>query len=146
MKLYSYGNAHEKKLPDGHYSYECQHGGLECLGNFIEACIQKETNFKPELYFPIIECMEAARNPILVAKQCFEIFAPELKWTDVHLCAHVSNRVYNVIYRVYHMFSPDINYQILRNVCTLAKNIFMQDIDMGVVYNGIGQFFNKTSP
>ena len=99
LKLYSYGNAHEKKLPDGHYSYTCQHGSLECLGNFIEACIQKKTNFKPELYFPIIECMEAARNPILVAKQCFEIFTPELKWNDVHLCAHVSSGVYNVILR-----------------------------------------------
>ena len=44
--MYPYGNAHEKKLPDGHYAYECQHGDVECQGNFIEACIQKETNFR----------------------------------------------------------------------------------------------------
>ena len=29
--------------------------------------------------------------------------------------------------------------------CTLTKKI-VQNIDMGVVYNGIGQFINKTSP
>ena len=32
------------------------------------------------------------------------------------------------------------------NVCTFAKNIFVQSIDMDVVYDCIGQFFHKTSP
>ena len=44
------------------------------------------------------------------------------------------------------MFPLDTKYEIPRNVCTLEKNIFVQNMDMGVVYNGIGQFFNKTSP
>ena len=34
------------------------------------------------------------------------------------------------------MFPPDTNYQIPRNVCTLAKNIFVQNINMDVVYYG----------
>ena len=91
IKMYPYGNAHEKKLPDGHYAYECQHGGLECQGNFIEACIQKETNFNSNYYFPVLECMESAdRSHILdVAKQCLELFVPNSNWNLVNECAHV---------------------------------------------------------
>ena len=72
IKLYPYGNAHEKKLPNGHYAYTCQHGDLECKGNFIEACIQQETDFNADVYFPVLECMESSDKPLTVAKQCLE--------------------------------------------------------------------------
>ena len=54
----------------------------------------------------------------------------------------------NLLYRVDHMFPPDINYPIPRNVCTLTKTILVEIllIVMDVVYNGIRQFVNKTSP
>ena len=93
IKMYPYGNAHEKKLPDGHYAYECQHGDVECQGNFIEACIQKETNFNANFYFPVLECMESAdRIHILdIGKQCLELFVPNSNWNLVMECAHVCN-------------------------------------------------------
>ena len=32
--MYPYGNAHEEKLPNGHYAYDCQHGDKECRGKY----------------------------------------------------------------------------------------------------------------
>ena len=52
----------------------------------------------------------------------------------------------SIVYRVDHMFPPNINYQIPRNVCTVTKYIFGWNIVVDVVYNGIRQIFNKTSP
>ena len=34
IKMYPYGNAHEEKLPNGHYAYHCQHGDKECRGKY----------------------------------------------------------------------------------------------------------------
>ena len=34
IKMYPYGNAHEEKLPNGHYAYDCQHGEKECRGKY----------------------------------------------------------------------------------------------------------------
>ena len=89
LRMYPYGNAHEKKLPNGHYAYECQHGGRECQGNFIEACIQRATNFKASFYYPVLECMKAAKDPLNAAQECLENFVPNAKWDDVSKCANV---------------------------------------------------------
>ena len=89
LRMYPYGNAHEKKLPNGTYVYECQHGAKECQGNFIEACIQRATNFKASFYYPVLECMEAAKDPLNVAQQCLELFVPNAKWSLVSECANV---------------------------------------------------------
>ena len=35
IKMYPYGNAHEEKLPNGHYAYLCQHGDKECRGKYV---------------------------------------------------------------------------------------------------------------
>lgn len=91
IKMYPYGNAHEEKLPNGHYAYHCQHGDKECRGNFIEACIQRETNFNADVYFPVLECMETAKEPLTVAKQCLELYVPNAKWSLVSKCAHGSD-------------------------------------------------------
>ena len=87
--MYPYGNAHEEKLPNGTYAYTCQHGDLECKGNFIEACIQKETDFNADVYFPVLECMESSDKPLTVAKQCWEQFVPNSNWKHIEDCAHV---------------------------------------------------------
>ena len=92
LRMYPYGNAHEKKLPNGHYAYECQHGGRECQGNFIEACIQRATNFKASLYYPVLECMEAAKDPLNAAQECLENFVPNAKWDDISKCVNVMPR------------------------------------------------------
>ena len=49
------------------------------------------------------------------------------------------------LYRVGGIFPPERNYQIPWNVCTLAQKVFEWNIPMGVGYNGIKYFFNKTS-
>lgn len=89
LKLYPYGNAHEEKLPDGHYKYICQHGDLECQGNFVEACIQYATSFNSNVYFPVLECMESAKNPLMAAKQCLALFVPNSNWSLVENCVNV---------------------------------------------------------
>ena len=50
-----------------------------------------------------------------------------------------------IMYRVGRIFPPDRNYQIPWNLCTLAQLIFEWNIPMGVGYNDIKYFFNKTS-
>ena len=69
------------------------------LGNFIEACIQRETNFNADVYFPILECMEAAKEPLTVAKQCLELFVPNAKWSLVSKCANVSSKTFKIVTR-----------------------------------------------
>ena len=69
------------------------------LGNFIEACIQRETNFNADIYFPVLECMETAKEPLTVAKQCLELFVPNAKWSLVSKCAHVSIKTFKTITR-----------------------------------------------
>ena len=69
------------------------------LGNFIEACIQRETNFNAEIYFPVLECMETAKEPFTVAKQCLELFVPNAKWSLVSKCATVSIKAYKIVTR-----------------------------------------------
>ena len=72
------------------------------LGNFIEACIERETNFNADVYFTVLECMETAKEPLTwepVAKQCLELFVPNAKWSLVSKCAHVSIKTFKTITR-----------------------------------------------
>ena len=89
-------------------------------------------------------------KPTVPIKPEFAQLAQTLPYPQVkehwHIHFYAEKKLFFLIYWVDHMFPPDTNYQILRNVCTLAINIFGQNIDMGVIYNGMGQFFNKTSP
>ncbi|XP_059200738.1 gamma-interferon-inducible lysosomal thiol reductase [Centropristis striata] len=81
VKLVPYGNAQEK--PDGQrYTYECQHGEPECLGNMMETCLMNMT----QLAFPIIFCMESSTDPINSAETCTNLYSPSLKWDDVMSC------------------------------------------------------------
>jgi interferon gamma-inducible protein 30 len=87
--MYPYGNAREIQLPDGQYSFKCQHGQPECVGNLIEACLQKLTNFNPFYYLPVLECMESAKDPVSAAPECLELFIPNSSWDTVQKCAKV---------------------------------------------------------
>nr|ADJ21806.1 gamma-interferon-inducible lysosomal thiol reductase [Oplegnathus fasciatus] len=81
VTLVPYGNAQEK--PDGQkYTYECQHGEQECLGNMIETCVLNMT----KMAFPIIFCMESSADVIKTAQSCVEIYSPELSWDSVMNC------------------------------------------------------------
>mmetsp|Transcript_9130 Transcript_9130/g.12256 ORF Transcript_9130/g.12256 Transcript_9130/m.12256 type:complete len:217 (-) Transcript_9130:32-682(-) len=63
LEMVPFGKAVETgQAPNGTYTFTCQHGPDECVGNEQECCIIaifKDYN----LYFPIIECMEASGAP-----------------------------------------------------------------------------------
>lgn len=83
VTLVPYGNAQEK--PDGHkYTYECQHGKPECLGNMIESCILNMTR----MAFPIIFCMESSADVVGSAQSCVKLYAPELGFDKVMSCVN----------------------------------------------------------
>ncbi|TKS80035.1 Gamma-interferon-inducible lysosomal thiol reductase [Collichthys lucidus] len=83
VKLVPYGNAQEK--PAGQkYTYECQHGEQECFGNMLETCLLNMTNYA----FPIIFCMESSSDVIKSAKNCVEVYAPELTWETLMKCVN----------------------------------------------------------
>ncbi|XP_062261022.1 gamma-interferon-inducible lysosomal thiol reductase-like [Platichthys flesus] len=80
ITLVPYGNAVEK--PDGQkYTFECQHGEQECLGNMIETCLMNKT-----YAIQIIYCMESSYDVIKSAQSCLEIYNPDLKWEEVMSC------------------------------------------------------------
>ncbi|XP_040910331.1 gamma-interferon-inducible lysosomal thiol reductase [Toxotes jaculatrix] len=81
VTLVPYGNAVEK--PDGQkYTFECQHGEQECLGNMIETCLLNMTDYA----FPVIFCMESSADVIKSAKSCVEIYTPQLSWDTIMSC------------------------------------------------------------
>jgi len=75
---YPYGNAQEKLLSNGSYSFSCQHGPEECAGNLIEVCGTYYHNTTAE-WFPFVNCVEGASlSPAEAAPGC----AAQAGWTD----------------------------------------------------------------
>ncbi|NWI86339.1 GILT reductase, partial [Pitta sordida] len=60
ITLVPYGNAQERN-DSGKWSFQCQHGPEECLGNMIEACLMDEAK-NLSTYFPIIFCLESGSS------------------------------------------------------------------------------------
>ncbi|XP_044076169.1 gamma-interferon-inducible lysosomal thiol reductase isoform X1 [Siniperca chuatsi] len=82
VTLVPYGNAQEKPVNQT-YSYECQHGEQECLGNMIETCLLNMT----KMAFPIIFCMESSGDVIKAAEPCVELYgSSELTWDNIMSC------------------------------------------------------------
>lgn len=71
-----FGNARETKNADGTYSFACQHGAKECLGNMVEACAMHFHNATAE-WWPFMYCMEMG-EPATSGQAC----ATKLGWTD----------------------------------------------------------------
>ncbi|XP_034742813.1 gamma-interferon-inducible lysosomal thiol reductase [Etheostoma cragini] len=81
VTLVPYGNAQEK--PDGQkYSYECQHGEQECLGNMIETCLMNMT----DVAYQIIYCMESSTDVVKAGESCVNLYSPTLTWESVMKC------------------------------------------------------------
>jgi len=81
IDMIPYGIENETLNANGTYSYTCQHGPNECVGNQEECCIiniYRDYN----IYFPIIECMEAADEPWNATDQCSNGY----NMTPVHQC------------------------------------------------------------
>eukprot|EP00009_Paramoeba_aestuarina_P003342 CAMPEP_0201522684 /NCGR_PEP_ID=MMETSP0161_2-20130828/18482_1 /ASSEMBLY_ACC=CAM_ASM_000251 /TAXON_ID=180227 /ORGANISM="Neoparamoeba aestuarina, Strain SoJaBio B1-5/56/2" /LENGTH=222 /DNA_ID=CAMNT_0047921599 /DNA_START=59 /DNA_END=727 /DNA_ORIENTATION=- len=69
LTLVPYGNAREHQDTNGSYYYTCQHGANECVGNQKECClidIYQDYN----IHFPIINCMEGAKQPWNALDEC----------------------------------------------------------------------------
>ncbi|XP_037644568.1 gamma-interferon-inducible lysosomal thiol reductase [Sebastes umbrosus] len=81
VTLVPYGNAQEK--PDGEkFTYECQHGEPECLGNMIETCLMNLTDAS----YMTIFCMESSNDVVKAAQSCLELYTTELSWDRVMSC------------------------------------------------------------
>ncbi|XP_054889847.1 gamma-interferon-inducible lysosomal thiol reductase [Poeciliopsis prolifica] len=83
VTLVPYGNAQEMPVAQK-YTYECQHGKQECLGNMIETCIMNMT----DMAFPIIFCMESSADVIGSAESCLKLYAPVLSMDKVMSCVN----------------------------------------------------------
>ncbi|XP_010892566.1 gamma-interferon-inducible lysosomal thiol reductase [Esox lucius] len=82
VTLVPFGNAQEsgKEKP---YTFVCQHGEEECLGNMIETCIMNTTGSQA---LQIIYCMEASTNVVKAGPMCVELYSPQTKWDSIMAC------------------------------------------------------------
>lgn len=86
VKLVPYGNAEESRK-GSEWSFNCQHGPKECVGNLIETCaisILKNVS----TYFPFIHCLEVniagSSDPHPVAEKCAS--GQGIDFTDIDKC------------------------------------------------------------
>jgi len=88
LDLIPYGNAKEVQQ-GGNWTFTCQHGTLECLGNLIETCL---VVLYPNTttHYPVIECAEAnttfSSDPKSALQTCFAKF--QLDYSKVDACAN----------------------------------------------------------
>ena len=94
--LYPYGNAVQKENPDGSWNITCQHGPEECLGNLLEVCLMHYLAWDPDLYVPVISCMESADDPVMSAEGCITQLSTA-SYEAVKGCAKV---IFNIIMRL----------------------------------------------
>ena len=85
VDIVPYGNAQEVEVSSGYYNYTCQHGPMECTGNFIENCILKEKKYVSNDYLPVIYCMEKADDPVAAAEKC--VTDAKMDWKKIDTCA-----------------------------------------------------------
>lgn len=73
---FPYGNANEKQNADGTWSFTCQHGENECIGNMYEACAIEHYGGNGQVGVPkwwnFFYCMELSGNAAVesVASNC----------------------------------------------------------------------------
>ncbi|KAK9979443.1 hypothetical protein ABG768_012874 [Culter alburnus] len=82
IELVPYGNAQEKE-DQGKYTYVCQHGEDECLGNMIETCLMNKIGLNA---FIVIFCMESGVDVLKAAQPCLGVYFPEVTWDSVMEC------------------------------------------------------------
>lgn len=81
--MYAYGNARTSgnAVP---YTFSCQHGKNECIGNMYEACAIKHNNATAD-WWPFVNCMESANDPVSAASGCAT--KANLDWSVITACA-----------------------------------------------------------
>ena len=90
--LYPYGNAQQSQNKDGSWNITCQHGPEECLGNLLEVCLMHYLSWDPDLYVPVISCMESADDPVMSAEGCINQLSTA-SYEAVKGCAKVTESV-----------------------------------------------------
>jgi len=86
-----YGNANEKQAADGTWTFTCQHGVNECIGNMYEACAMEHNpglrSDGSPVWWPFFYCMEKSGNAAVesVASGCATNNG--LNWTVITTCA-----------------------------------------------------------
>jgi len=91
FRSFPYGNAKETQNADGTWTFTCQHGVNECIGNMYEACAIKYYNTTDSkhvpTFWPFFYCMEKSGNAAdtTVASGCAKNNG--LDWTVITTCA-----------------------------------------------------------
>jgi len=67
LRVFPYGNANEKQNADGTWTFTCQHGNSECIGNMYEDCaIEHYNSMDPSglypTWWPFFLCEEKSGN------------------------------------------------------------------------------------
>ncbi|XP_042354263.1 gamma-interferon-inducible lysosomal thiol reductase [Plectropomus leopardus] len=81
VTLVPFGNAEEKPIGQK-YTFVCQHGEEECLGNMIEACLLNMTSSA----FEVINCMESSNDVIKSAESCVNLYTSDVTWESIMSC------------------------------------------------------------
>merc|ERR1719424_1482938 len=84
MTFYPFGNGKETPSTNGTWTFSCQHGSRECIGNLVEACAAK---YHPETadHLPFILCLEKI-DPSKAGEACATKQGWS-DWDDIHTCA-----------------------------------------------------------
>jgi interferon gamma-inducible protein 30 len=91
FRSFPYGNANEKQNADTTWSFTCQHGVNECIGNMYEACAIEHNNSTRSngvpTYWPFFYCMEKSDQAGVasVAQNCAT--SNGLDWPTIQTCA-----------------------------------------------------------
>jgi len=87
---YPYGNAQEKQNADATWTFTCQHGNSECIGNMYEGCAIEHyptvTQGVPA-WWPFFLCLEASGNAgtASVAQNCAK--NNNIDWNVIDACS-----------------------------------------------------------
>ncbi|XP_040573344.1 GILT-like protein 1 isoform X3 [Lepeophtheirus salmonis] len=82
IQFIPYGKANTTAKPDG-FTFICQHGPTECLGNMVHACAIQYVELP--ILADYINCMtKISEDPINAGKTCSESLS--LPWTKIQKC------------------------------------------------------------
>lgn len=108
--LYPYGKATSIPLNDGTYRFSCQHGVRECEVNTIENCVISYSKSVPEVYMPIIHCIEQGRQHLDRSQECVE--AGGIPWETINTCwkGTTGNQLMYLAGVATHGLDPEMNW------------------------------------